>query len=192
MTEDLALEIKRQFFHLTLGIFITAGVWLLKPIYGRLILIPLIAAVVLMIIAPKILSTFKLPNHLSNQLLFHFERRDDIKKFPFKGAIWYGIGLFFPIMFLPLKYACAVIIILSVGDSVSTLAGKTCGKHKIGDKSIEGFFAFVFSGFLAAKFFLPPCAAFSLAVSGGLLELVDFFDDNLIVPLGLTVAYLVV
>ncbi len=185
MKSDFVLEFKRQMVHLFLGLGITVAVYFFYPIYGNLILIPLMISVSIMIILPRIVSDLKVANHL----LYHFERDHDIINFPFKGAIWYCIGIIFPILFLPLNIACAIIAVLSAGDSMSTIIGKFYGKYRIGHKSIEGFLGFIAFGFIPAVFFVPPSSALVLAFLGAIIELVNFIDDNFLVPVGLTILY---
>ena len=183
------LEIKRQLFHLILGLFISVVVYFFRSVYGNLILVPLLAGVLMLVILPKIAPELKISNHL----LYHFEREHDVMNFPFKGAIWFGIGITVPIVLIAdVNVACAIIIILSVGDSFSTVIGKFHGRLRIGQKSIEGFLAFVVSSFFFALIFISsdPLLAIKFALLGGILEFFALVDDNLMVPIGLTVFYL--
>ena len=182
---EKALEWRRKLFHLVLGSCISAAVYFLKPIYGNLVILPLLLGVLVMLLIPRIRPN----NRFSNKLLYHFERKKDIENFPFKGAIHYGVGVTFPILLLDLNQACAVIIVLSVGDALSTLIGKFHGKmriHQFGFKSIEGAMAFVMSAFLAALFFVDTRTAVKLAVVGAIVELLSPWDDNFTVPVVLT------
>lgn len=182
------VEVGRQLVHLFLGIAISFVVYYLVPIIGYFILLPLILALILLIVVPRIHPDLKIANHL----LYHFERDHDILNFPFRGSIWYGIGIIAPILLLPLNVACAVIVILSVGDSTSTLIGKFFGRIRLGDKSLEGFLAFVFFGFISAMMFINnPILAILLAFFGGIIEFFTFMDDNFLVPTGLTIFYLI-
>lgn len=184
------LEVRRQLFHLVLGSAIALAVWFLKPLFGSLILLPLAAAVVILLLLPKLAPKL----HASNHLLRHFERRRDIKRFPYKGAVFYGIGIFFPILLLQVELACLIIVILSVGDAMSTLVGKFHGKMKVGDKTLEGTLAFFVFGVLGCLLFLTLIGrmdlaktALGLTLAGALVELQSMVDDNLAVPLVLSV-----
>ena len=186
------LEIKRQLVHLTLGLSIATAVFFLEPVYGKLIILPLIMGVAVLIILPEIGAELRTHNHL----LFHFERPKDIEHFPYRGAILYGIGISPAIMLLEdVNTACAIIAVLSVGDSASTLIGRSYGKHRIGHKSIEGLIGFIVFSFFGAWLFLQndTAAAATYAVVGGLIELSNvgsdhiLLDDNLIIPIGLTI-----
>lgn len=191
MDSDRIFEIKRQFAHLILGLSIAVAVFFLEPIYGRLIAIPLLIGVAFLIILPELGAELKVHNHL----LFHFERPKDIEHFPYRGAILYGIGITPAILLLDVNTACAIIAVLSVGDSASTLIGRSYGKHRVGHKSIEGFVGFIVFSFFGAWLFLQndPLAAVTYAVVGGFIELSNagsdhiLLDDNLIIPIGLTI-----
>ena len=183
MSDDVdRLEFKRQMIHLLNGSAITAAVYFLKPVYGLWILVPLIIALFLLHAVPKFKPDFTIANHL----MYHFERRKDIEEFPFKGAIYYGLGIMFPIVLLSTDYACAVIIILSVGDSVSNLVGRRYGRIRILDKSLEGSLAFYFSAWLAASVFVDPGHAALMALVAAAIELFSFADDNVTIPLFLS------
>ena len=190
MNAEKKLEVKRQLFHLTLGTTIALVVWILKPKYGNFILIPLLMAIFLLLALPKVAPDSKVSKHL----LTHFEREKMIKKFPYKGAILYGVGIIFPILLLPVELACVVILILSIGDAASTLIGKFHGKLRIGDKSLEGTIAFIIFGFTGVILFLEIIGSMELAkkvflltVVGALVELQGVVDDNLTVPIALTI-----
>jgi len=183
MESELKLEVKRQLFHLCLGSVIAIIVWHLKPIYDWLLVIPLIIAIIVMLLQPK--------HEISEKLLNHFERKSAM---PFKGAIWYGIGIIFPILLLSREFSSLVILILSVGDAFSTLVGKFCGKHRMGDKSIEGSLAFVLFSIITCSIFLYFIGRTDLflkisilSVIGALIEIQSFIDDNFAVPVGLVV-----
>lgn len=187
MTSDFVFELKRQMVHLLLGLSIAFTVYFFYPVYGNFILLPLVLAILIMIILPRIVSDLRVTNHL----LYHFERDHDIVNFPFKGAIWYGIGIIAPILFVSnLNMACAIIAILSVGDSTSTLIGKFLGKSRIGHKSLEGFMSFFVFGFIAAMLFVSWQRAVLFAFLGAVIEFFTFLDDNFLVPFGLTIFYL--
>lgn len=190
MDAEKWLEVKRQLFHLCLGSVTAMAVWVLKPVYGNLILIPLFIAIAVLLAVPKLIPQSK----ASTRLLTHFEREKDVRKFPYRGAIYYGVGIVFPIVLLPVELACVVILILSVGDAMSTLIGKFHGKYRIGHKSAEGTVAFVMFAFTASVLFLEMAGrmdltevALKLTVIGALIEIQDWVDDNLAVPLVLSI-----
>lgn len=192
MDNNHELEIKRNLLHLFLGLVIVIYVCLSKPVFDRLIVIPLIIAVIIMLILPSVKINV-VQKTISKYILQEFEREENIKRFPFKGAVWLAIGVTFPILFIPsdnFNVVCAIIMIAAVGDSFSTIVGKVYGKHKIGGRTVEGAITFIISGFLGALIFVDPLLALILAFVGSVIELLAFFDDNLLIPLFLTIFYL--
>ncbi|MBD3388663.1 MAG: hypothetical protein GF416_06305 [Candidatus Altiarchaeales archaeon] len=181
MDED-RLEFKRQMVHLFNGSVIGGLVYALKPVYGLWILVPLVLSLFILHAVPKLTPDLKVANHL----LYHFERRKDIDNFPFKGAIFYGYGIIFPIVLLETEYAVATILVLSVGDAFSNLVGRKYGRIRILDKSMEGTLGFFFSAWLAASLLVDPTHALIMAAVASVIELFSFWDDNITIPLGLS------
>lgn len=186
------LETKRQAVHLCLGLTISVAVYYLTPKIGALVLLPLIIALILLYTVPKKWPDIKIANHF----ITHFERDDDAKNCPFKGSIWYGIGIIPPLTAaiigaIPLEVTCAIIAVLSIGDSVSTWIGKFFGKIRIGMKSLEGFVAFLIFSYVGALAYLPhrPEIALLFAAAGAIIEFFTFMDDNFLIPAGLTILY---
>lgn len=182
MSHLFVLEVKRQFVHIFSGILLALLVWFAKPLLGFYILVPMLILVFLLGTTPRIMPN--IPG--IRDLIFHFEREEDIKNFPFKGAFWYNVGVILPVVLLERNIACTIIVILSLGDGMSTIVGKFFGKHRIGMKSVEGFTAFVIFSTLGASVLVEPAIAVTLSLIGGLIEMVEFFDDNLMIPVGLT------
>ncbi|MCX6695334.1 MAG: hypothetical protein NTU61_03475 [Candidatus Altiarchaeota archaeon] len=183
---DYRLELRRKLFHLILGSSIAFAVYYLKPVYGNLVLIPLVLGVFVMLLIPRVHPKSRVSNHM----LYKFERKKDIENFPFKGAIHYGIGVFFPILLLDVKTACMIIMVLSVGDAFSTLIGKFHGRyriHQLGFKSIEGTMAFMIFSIPAAMIFVDWTLAVKFGLIGAFVELLSPWDDNFTVPAVLTV-----
>jgi len=188
--KEFVFELKRKMFHFILGVFIACSVYYLYPYYEKLLLIPLVTAIIIMWVAPRL----PIEHVMSKKLLYHFEREHDKKYFPFKGAIYFGIGIIPPLVLLPVDLAtgepllaCAVISVLAGGDAFATLVGKFYGKYRFRHKSIEGFIAFITFSYMMASPFVDPKTAFALAFIGAIIEFFNTIDDNLAIPIGLTV-----
>lgn len=184
MNDEFNLEFKRQTVHLLVGLFEAMLVLLLKPVIGVYILLPLSATIFFLYFAPR--RGAHLPG--ISHLIVHFERRRDIKEFPFKGAFWFNVGIIVPVAFLETHLACASIAVLACGDSASTLIGKFWGTPRIHGKSVEGFLAFIAFAYAGALIFVSAQTALFFAVIGGLAELFIKVDDNLSIPISLTFA----
>jgi dolichol kinase len=189
---EFIFEFKRKMFHFLLGTAIAYILYFLYPIYGNLLLVPLIISILAMWMTPCI----PVDHIISRHLLYHFEREKDKKEFPYKGAIFFGIGIIPPIVLLPLDaatgrplLACAVIAVLAGGDAFATLVGKFYGRYRIRHKSIEGFIAFIIFSYaiLMASPFVNREEAIVLALLGAIIEFFNTIDDNLAIPIGLTI-----
>lgn len=179
MDETKKLELKRQSFHLTVGLIIALIVFFYDKIF---VLAAIVFAVIFMVFLPE--------NKLFRFLLKEFEREGR----RFNGAIFFCAGIIFPILFLD-KTTCAVIIaVFSFGDSASTIAGKFFGRHKYKifyERSLEGSLAFILSGFIGGLIFCAsPLFSLEMAFFGALIEILAFADDNLLIPLFLVIIVL--
>lgn len=117
-------------------------------------------------------------------------------KRPFIGAFWFYFSLGFLFLLFPLNVATAAGLILSVGDSLSTLVGMRYGEHKVfGNKSLEGSLAMFLSGFLITAALVGSFPAFMGSIAATFVELVpeckkiknwekkEIVDDNWLIPL---------
>ena len=180
-------EIKRQIFHLFLGLA-------LAFLYYIDLLSPL--AVFLGIICGGLLSFISKRVEVPGFSFFldHFERKEYRKKFPGRGMILYFVGVLLVMQLFTKDIALAAIMVLALGDSVSHLFGAKFGKIKniiSGDskKLLEGTAAGTFAGFIGAALFVPIPEAFLGSLAAMIFEVfkIDFnaktLDDNIIVPL---------
>lgn len=187
--EEIRLEIRRKSTHIILGTLIILAAWIFEPILGKLVVLPVFAAVVFVLILQK--RRFR--GHFLNRFLLSFERKKE-EKILYQGALFYGIGIVLPLFFLEIRPACSVIAILTFGDGTSTIIGKWFGRHKfLGKKSLEGTLSFILISIPAAFFFVQSLPlAVGLSLAGAAIELFAPFDDNLAIPLLLTAVYLLV
>lgn len=184
MAEIIKFEWGRQIFHISLGIFIVI-LLLYKLIDEKIVLTTAITGLIFSYLSRKI----RIP--VVYQLLQKFERKDDIKKFPGKGIIFYFTGVYISLLFFPKDIAMASIMVLAMGDSISHLFGIHYGKtkHPLSKiKFLEGTVAGFAAGFLGALVFLPWHEAFFSSLAAMIFEAVEIkvgtkqIDDNLTVP----------
>lgn len=176
-------ELNRQIFHVVLGIAIVV---LLKLgfISKEAFLFLIIAGLILSCLS----RTIKIP--VIYGLLERFERKEDFKKFPGKGIIFYFIGTYIVLLLFPKEIAMASIMVLAFGDSAGHLYGLHYGKTKLFSKTkfLEGTIAGFVAGFIGALVFLPWHEAFFASFAAMTFEAVEIkigaqqVDDNLIVP----------
>ncbi len=180
-------ELRRQFFHLTLGLII---IFLInKGILSSLsIFLITLAGFILSFIQKQI----KLP--LITQILNIFGREDENQEFPGKGAFYFFLGVLLTIQLFPLDIALASIIILTLGDSLSHIVGASIGQtsnplNTQSKKLIEGSIFGAITAFVGAILFVPiheAIIASTLAMTAELAELKfgnNILNDNILVPL---------
>ena len=182
-----SLELKRQVFHLVL-----ISLWVLPILY-----MPSWAVVLLMltVVAVNTLLVLRIDPVLTllRPLLDHLEREENLSR-PGIQALYANLGILLAYVAFG-KLAFVGVVTLAVGDSLSTLVGRSFGRTRIffnPSKSWEGTFAF----FVATYMVLMALAEFreALAVSlvASILEAARTgLDDNLTVPVAASgLAYL--
>ena len=179
-----SFEWDRQLFHIFLGIAI-AALLVYDFIDKNKILIVLIIGLILSFLSRKI----KIP--VIYQLLQKFERKEELKKFPGKGIIFYLTGAYISLFLFSKDIAMASIMVLAMGDSVSHLYGLHYGKIKnpfSKTKFLEGTIAGFVFGFIGALVFARWYEAFFASLVAMIVEAIEIkirteqVDDNLIIP----------
>lgn len=186
------LELRRQLVHMS-GIGVPFYIRWAYPRGG--ILLP--ATTFLLIVAVGLLVAegykrgVRVP--LMAELVDLTERPESVHS-PGRGAFQFFLGSLAALLLFrtDIDIACASIAILALGDSFSTIFGKSFGAHRLPHnpmKSWEGTLAGVLFAFLGAstQIFLP--VALVGAVAGMLAEsLPSRLDDNLTIPIAAGVA----
>jgi len=111
----------------------------------------------------------------------------------FKGVATFFLGAFIVTVAFPINIAVAAIAVLAAADSISTLIGKTYGKHKlpINKKSTwEGSIAF-FIVALGVLWFFDPSKALYVAAITTIVEMLPEIDDNLTIPLTVAILFMI-
>jgi dolichol kinase len=178
------LELKRKAVHILSGIIIVA------LIYYNLINAEIVgAAIIFSVVASLAYKKYNL--HRIDPALRHFERTENIRKFPGKGAIYYLVGVFIAMLLFEKDVAMASILIMAMGDSFAALVGFfgkiKCPYNK--NKSVEGIIAGATVAFIAALVFINPLEAGIASVIAMIVESLDIkvldikVDDNITMPL---------
>lgn len=178
------LEVRRQMFHILLGVVIV--ILINFDILSRFTL-------ALIIIFGFVLSYHSIRAKITpiDWFLRKFERPRHLKSFPGKGALFYLIGVFVVVLLFPKDIAMASVMVLAFGDAVSHLWGIHFGKIKnpLADKKfIEGTITGWAAGTLAALYFVGPFEAMMASLAAMIAEAVEVkigteqIDDNLVVP----------
>ncbi|MFZ5995423.1 MAG: diacylglycerol/polyprenol kinase family protein [Thermodesulfobacteriota bacterium] len=110
------------------------------------------------------------------------------------ASLYYLAGSGLTIILFPKQIAIAALIVQTLSDTAAALAGQRLGRHRIGNKTVEGSAAFFVSAWiiLAVYFGREPLKHLLPALAGTLAELFPSpIDDNLTVPLVIGLSYMV-
>lgn len=126
--------------------------------------------------------------------LLHLENRPQ-KSPRFSGAFWFFFSIGITLLIFPIDVARAAILILAVGDSISTLVGCRLGRHRLlGTKTVEGSLSFLLAS-LSSVALVPIHMAIVAALIGTAAELLPevgalegmrtrgVVNDNFLIPI---------
>ena len=192
-TKDFWNEIVRQVMHIIIGLAVIILILLLEL---EIALIVLFILFCLSILFSLLVVFFKPFSRFApiKYFLENLSREYDRKQFPAKGLIFFLGGCVLVLKLFSINIALASIVVLTFGDSVSTL---TClfGRAKYNVKPFNRFktiygtlLGFIVSS-LVALIFIDPLYAIIGSFFGMIAEAISLklgeeeTDDNLIVPL---------
>ncbi len=179
------LEVKRKITHILTGLSIVIA-------YNYEILTQKYLFFLLIFFCIISLSSLNFKVPVADFLLKNFERRKYIRKFPFKGMIFFLGGCLLVTKIFPKDIALASIMILTFGDSVAYLVGTFLGKTRLvfnRVKKLEGMLAGMLFAFLGSIMFVGFTEGFFASLFAMIVEGAGFkigvsdIDDNFIVPL---------
>ena len=180
----ILVEISRKFLHIFSLIIPLSYLWIFKD--KSLVL----ALLLILSIFSILIEFFRFKIELINNIFkkfFNFMLRKNELKGSITGATWLIIGNLITIYLYPIYIAVPALIFLSIGDSFAALIGKKIPKLKIGNKSIIGTLAGIFSSLSIALLVnqaLPTHVLVIGAVTAMLVELMPLpLNDNLTIPI---------
>jgi len=177
-------EYKRKLIHLfNLAIpFSYLYVFPEKWVFVKLLSILMVLCIIFDILRHKVAWVKSLFTLFINSMLRGHEQEGKLT-----GATWVMIGAVISIILFSKPVAIIALIFMSLGDTTAGLIGQRFGKHKIGDKTWEGFFGgLIICIIIALNFpFLPLMVSLSGAITAMIMELIPIpLDDNFKIPLG--------
>ncbi len=176
--EGIALEIKRQAFHLIL-----ISLWLI-PILLFPYTLALLTFLVVLILNLTVVLRVEPFYRLFSLLIEHLEREKNMER-PGIQALYANVGVFLSFLIFG-KLSLFGVLVLSVGDSLSTFVGRLFGRNRIffnPSKSWEGTLAFFLGSFLILSLITDYRTALLVSSLSALLEALDTkIDDNLLLP----------
>ncbi len=189
---EVEKEVGRQLVHMALGLCLAFGIFIewvnVYFLLGLLIFTFALGAIL------------KLRHPVVTEVTNLIERPETAHSFPLKGVVYYLAGSTVALyLFDPLAALCGILI-LAIGDSISTLYGKHFGRIKFPwckEKHMEGAVLGAILAALVCGAFIPFEIAVAAAVVGALIDSLPnpgklHFDDNFWIPLAsaAVIAYL--
>ena len=177
-------EYKRKLIHLfNLAIpFSYLYVFPEKWVFVKLLSILMVLFIIFDILRHKVAWVKSLFTLFINSMLRSHEQEGKLT-----GATWVMIGAVISIILFSKPVAIIALIFMSLGDSAAGLIGQRYGKHKIWNKSWEGFFGGLFVCIIVGMNYslLPMTISLSGAVAAMVMEILPIpLDDNFKIPLG--------
>ena len=177
-------EYKRKFIHLfNLAIpFSYLYFFPEKWVFVKLLSILMFLFIIFDILRHKVAWVKSLFTLFINSMLRSHEQEGKLT-----GATWVMIGAVISIILFSKPVAIIALIFMSLGDSAAGLIGQRYGKHKIWNKSWEGFFGGLFVCIIIGMNYslLPMTISLSGAVAAMVMEILPIpLDDNFKIPLG--------
>jgi dolichol kinase len=177
-------EYKRKLIHLfNLAIpFSYLYVFPEKWVFVKLLSILMVLCIIFDILRHKVAWVKSLFTLFINSMLRGHEQEGKLT-----GATWVIIGAVISIILFSKPVAIIALIFMSLGDSAAGLIGQRYGKHKIWNKSWEGFFGGLFVCIIIGMNYslLPMTISLSGAVAAMVMEILPIpLDDNFKIPLG--------
>jgi len=178
------LEFRRKLFHIGIGLLILGLIyWDILKLW--MLLLVLIFGFILSLLNKR----YKMP--FFRQMLRLFDREE---KIPGKGALTFilGIILVWAIFINHMDIVYASVIILTLGDALSSMFSRYFGrtKHPFSDyKFLEGTIAGIIASSLGAMLFVSVIEAVIASVIALIIEAIgvkigeEFIDDNITIPL---------
>lgn len=171
------LELRRNMAHLLLGSFFAFFVITQSH--------ELVIACNILLIIGLLVASYLYQTHKFAVLTWLFANFDRPGKFTAKGAIIFFIGILIAVLFFSPYFAALSILVLSISDSLATIAGHYRGRHILyKKKTIEGTLVFFTCTLAILILFVAPIKALVIALIVSATELVtpSFLDDNLTIP----------
>jgi dolichol kinase len=181
-------EFARKAIHLS-SLLIPLIYWHIGRLQALLILTPMTAGFLLVDVSKHFVPFLSTWYHstFGTMLRNHELSRDRLH---LNGATWITLAAFVLIAFFPKTISVAAFAMVSVSDTVAALVGKRYGRHRYGQKSIEGSLAFFASAVVVVALIpnLPLTVGIIMALAGTIIEAMALkiggfrIDDNFSVP----------
>jgi phytol kinase len=179
-------EQARQIVHASVGLFLCLMIWFAG--IETTFYFVLIGTCLGIFLVHIVLTGIKPP--CVDKLLDRLERRGAI---PGEGSMYYALGSLFVLGLLKenATASASVILILAIGDSLSTYIGMNYGKTRLpwnNRKTLEGSIGFAV-GAMCALFVLPLSVTLVAILAAVIVESLPRLNDNITVPVVSSLVY---
>lgn len=184
----MELETKRKLIHISGAAFPFYILWAERK-WTLAVPIATLAALILALYFVSCCFKRKMRLPVISNVIEATERPDVIENMPGKGAMMFLVGALLSLLIFSfnVRVACASILILALGDGISTIVGIKAGSHKIfynKAKSWEGTLAGFALAFAGALILVPYQIALAGSLAGMFVESLPLkIDDNFSIPL---------
>jgi dolichol kinase len=186
---ELRYEVARKAIHLS-SLSIPVIYWFISRELALFLLVPLFSGFFLIDLLKNFFTPVSVWYHKTFGAML---RTHELKKAKaqLNGATYIVMAALLLVLFFPKIIAVTAFAMVAVSDTLAAIIGKTFGKHRFGQKSVEGSVAFFLSA-LAVVSLVPGLNFFIgviMALTGTLTEafmvrIGEFkIDDNLSIPL---------
>ncbi len=189
-------EIYRKLIHLFAIVIPIIYLFISKPLMILLSGLFMLSMIELDVLKQKYKGVANIYNKYLGDVLRYSEK--DFKKRKFTGGTYLSIGAFITVLFFEKNIAISAMIIMIVSDSFSAIVGKSIGKIKIFQKTLEGTLVFFIAGLLLILFVTPKMTPFPEEVYSAIialaictvLDVIPFnLDDNVLIPVSFAFFY---
>jgi len=186
---ELRYEIARKAIHLS-SLSIPVIYWFISRDLALLLLVPLFAGFFLIDLLKNFVAPVSAWYHKTFDAMLRTHELEGNKAY-LNGATNIVMAALLLVLFFPKIIAVTAFTMVAVSDTLAAIIGKTFGKHRFGQKSLEGSAAFFLSSLCIVAVIpgLPLFVGIAMAMSATITEafivrIGDFkIDDNLAIPL---------
>ncbi|MCG8341747.1 MAG: SEC59/DGK1/VTE5 family protein [Chlorobiales bacterium] len=186
---NFRFELARKLIHL-FSVLIAIIYCSITKELALLLLVPLFAGFLLIDLLKNFIPPlFRWYHDTFEPMLREHEREKE--PLQFNGATYIMFSAMLLVLVFPKIIAITCFSLVAVSDTLAALAGKKFGRHKIGEKSLEGSLAFLVSALLIIAIVprLDLIAGIITALTATIVEALSLringfkVDDNLTIPL---------
>ncbi len=186
---ELRYEVARKAIHLS-SLSIPVIYWFISRELALLLLIPLFSGFFLIDLLKNFFAPVSVWYHKTFDSMLRTHELEGNKAY-LNGATYIVMSALLLVLFFPKIIAVTAFAMVAVSDTLAAIIGKIFGRHKFGQKSLEGSAAFLISSLVIValvpglNIFIGIIMAVTATLTEGfIVSIKDFrIDDNLAIPL---------